>query len=37
MMKQFKYYKSKDILPSLEDVIDCSENNKHAVSKLKVN
>ncbi|XP_070494095.1 nucleic acid dioxygenase ALKBH1 [Chironomus tepperi] len=36
MMKKFKYYKSKDKLPSLDDVIDCSENNKHAVDKFTI-
>jgi hypothetical protein len=34
MMKKFKYYKSKDKEPRLDDVIDCSETNGQAVSKI---
>lgn len=34
-MNKFKYYKSKDKPPSLEDVIDCTEKDKDKVIEIR--
>ncbi|KAG5670130.1 hypothetical protein PVAND_000412 [Polypedilum vanderplanki] len=36
MIEKFKYYKSKDKLPSFNDVIDCSEKDKDKIEQIQI-